>query len=212
MRFANFALGFVAVLVVVAFVTPKSASAGIVSLTAATKCPAKNGNGGDWCQSSGTPFLLTSFTVPNLTTTGSSAFFAIDNNTGATINSLDIIFKGDLPENAVLTCGGGGTGIQGSGPKAKSGNATCTVNGFNGSKGVGPGGKGSTLVVFTADYHWSNIDWGSGKIFDLQIASFSNGATGTLGRTPGVPEPGTLSLLGIGLLGLGGLIRRRMSA
>jgi PEP-CTERM motif-containing protein len=211
MRFAKFGLTALAVLMVIAFIAPQRASAGIVSLTAPTKCPAVNGKGGDWCTGSKTPFLLSSFTVPNLTTTGSSAFFAIDNNTGKTINSLDIIFKGDIPLNAVLTCGGGGTGIQGSGPKAK-GNATCTVNGFNGSKGVGPGGKGSTLVFFTADYHWSNINWGAGKVFDLQIASFSNGATGTLGRTPGVPEPGTLSLLGIGLLGLGGLIRRRMSA
>lgn len=211
MRFQKFTFGLALVVVVIAFMLPQSASAGIVSLTQATTCPrSPNGNGGDWCQSSGAYFNLSSFTTQNLTTTGSSAFFAIENNTGATITSLDMIFKGEIPENGFVTCGGGQTGIQGSGPKPSVGNASCTVNGLTGN--VGPGGSGSTLVSFTADVHWSNIDWGNRKVFDLQIASFSNGATGTLGRTPGVPEPGTLSLLGIGLLGIGGLIRRRMSA
>lgn len=198
------AFAYAGILAVFGLVAAPHAAAGIVSLTAKTSCPAVNGSGGHWCQSNGTPFDVSSFTTFNFTTTGSAAFFAITNNTGVTLTSLDIKFTGMLPENAVLTCGGGGTGIQGSGPKPMSGNASCTVNG--GSK-AGPGGTGSTLVAFTADYHWSNINWKSGAVFDLQIASFSNHATGTL-STP-TPEPSSLLLLGSGLLGLGMVIRRR---
>lgn len=198
---------YVCVLATMGLAAAPHAAAGIVSLTAPTSCPGVNGNGGDWCQSNGMPFSLSSFTTQNFSTTGSAGFFAVNNNTGMTITSLDITFTGMLPENAVLTCGGGGTGIQGSGPKPGTGNAACKVNG---SSQAGPGGTGSTLVAFTADYHWSNIDWGNGKVFDLQIASFSNGATGTLlTPTSPTPEPASLLLLGSGLLGLGVVIRRR---
>lgn len=202
------ALIYLSVLAVIVLATAPYAAAGIVSLTQATSCPTiPNGNGGHWCQNSGAYFDLSSFTTQNLTTTGSAGFFAIDNNTGVTISSLDIIFKGEIPENGFVTCGGGQTGVQGSGPNPTSGSAACTVNGLTGN--VGPGGKGSTLVPFKADVHWSNIDWGNGKVFDLQIASFANGATGTFSTPTPTPEPSSLLLLGSGLLGLGAMVRRR---
>jgi hypothetical protein len=139
----------------------------VVSLTQATTCQTPNGNGGDWCLNTTTPFNLSSFTTQNLTTTGSSAFFDIFNNTGSTQTSLQITFTGTLFQGGA--CGGGGTGIQGSGPKPTSGNATCTVS-------ITPTG---------ASFQWNNINWGSGQSFDFQIASFSNGDTGTFCSVPG---------------------------
>jgi hypothetical protein len=185
----------------------------IVSLTAPTMpvCPSPNGNGGDWCQSSGVPFDLSSFTTQNLTTTGSSAFFAIDNDTGSEVTSLSIFFDGTAADNQVFTCGGGGSGIQGSGP-GNSSTTTCTVNGYPGSTGYPLGGSGSTQVPVSVDYDWNNLTWGSGQTFDLQIASFANGDTGTFGTA--MPESSsTLTLLAadlspLVLFGLVGFLRK----
>jgi hypothetical protein len=60
----------------------------VVSLTKATPCQATNGNGGDWCQDNGGPaFNLSSFTTQNISVTGSSAFFAINNNKGVEVTT-----------------------------------------------------------------------------------------------------------------------------
>lgn len=163
----------------------------IVSLTAPTVCRSPNGNGGDWCQSNGTPFNLTSFTTQNLTLTGSSAFFAITNNTGKEVTSFTIDFIGSAL-NGAISCGGGGSGIQGSGPGSSS-TTTCSVSSISGGAAI----------------TWNNLAWGTGQTFDFQIASFSNGSTGVFSS---VPEPGTFSLLVIGMIGLVALGRRKFAA
>jgi hypothetical protein len=193
---------------------PQASAASIVSLTQATACQTPNGNGGDWCQSSGVAFNLSSFTTQNLTTTGSSAFFAVYNNTGSEVTSLNILFNGTAAENQVFTCGGGGSGIQGSGPGSGS-TTTCTVNGDPGSTGYSLGGSGSTQVPVTVDYFWSGLTWGSGKTYDMQIASFSNGDTGSFSTAP--ESSSTLTLLATDLsplvvFGLVGFLRKRRSS
>jgi PEP-CTERM motif len=165
----------------------------VVSLTAATACQSTNGNGGDWCQGNGGPaFNLSSFTTQNISTTGSSAFFAITNNTGVEKTTLTLDFIGTLM-NGPATCGGGGTGIQGAGPGTAA--TICSISTINGGEAI----------------TWKNLDWGAGDTFDLQIASFSNGTVGVIET---VPEPGTLSLLavGIGMLGLMAFCRRNLAA
>lgn len=152
----------------------------IVSLTAPTPCQTPNGNGGDWCQSNGNPFYLTSFTTQNLTLTGSSAFFALTNNTGTEVTSFTIDFIGSAL-NGAISCGGGASGIQGSGPGSST--TKCSVSSI-------PGGAAIT---------WNNLAWGTGQTFDFQIASFSNGSSGVF---QSAPEPGTLSLLVIGMISL----------
>ena len=163
----------------------------VISLTAATPCPSTNGNGGDWCQSNGGPaFNLSSFTTQNISLTGSSAFFEITNNTGHEVTTLTLDFAGTLL-NGPASCGGGSTGIQGSGPG--NGSTTCTISPISGGFAI----------------TWNNLTWGAGTPFDLQIASFSNGTTGVF---ESVPEPGTLVLLAAGMMGLSLFFRRKLPA
>jgi hypothetical protein len=160
----------------------------IVSLAAATPCKTTNGNGGDWCQGNGGPaFNLSSFRTQNISTTGSSAFFAIKNDTGIEKTTLTLDFIGTLL-NGLATCGGGGTGIQGSGPG--SGSTTCSISAISGEDAI----------------TWKNLTWGSGDTFDLQISGFSSGTTGVFVT---VPEPGILFLT-LPVVGLLLMMRKRI--
>lgn len=194
-----------AALMVGAFSSRASATA-VISLTAMTNCMTPNGHGGDWCASNGQPFNITSFTTQSIgpaQTTGSSAFFAIKNNTLSTVTTLTLDFVGTFtdPSAPFAQCGGGASGIQGSGP-GSSGTTTCTVT---------PDGTGAHPFTNGFSVTWNGLTWVSGATFDLQIASFSAvGTNGTFQTSPSspTPEPGTLGLIGIGLVFVGAGIRR----
>lgn len=197
-------------LLVGAFSTTASATA-VISLTQEKPCPSIDGHGGVFCQGNGGPaFDLSAFTTQSIgpsTTVGSAGFFTIFNNTGMDITSLTLDFVGTFtdPSAPFAHCGGGGTGIQGSGPKPTMGNASCTVT---------PDGTGMHPFENGFSVTWTNINWGAGDTFDLQIASFSHEGTNGVFQTPPspTPEPGTLGLIGIGLLFLGVSMRKALFA
>lgn len=198
------AIGFIALMV--GALSSRASATAVISLTAKTTCMSPNGHGGDWCASDGQPFDITSFTTQSIgpaATTGSSAFFAIKNNTASTITMFSLDFVGTFtdPSAPFAQCGGGGSGIQGSGP-GSSHSTTCKVT---------PDGNGTHPFEHGFKVTWKGLDWGAGATFDLQIASFSHVGTNGTFQTPTpsapTPEPGTLGLIGIGLVFLGTGVR-----
>ena len=187
-------IGFLLALPTLLLLTPRAHADGVVSLTAMTSCPSLNGNGGSWCQGNRQPFNFSSFTAPNISVTGSSAFFPITNNTGVSQTTFTIDFIGNIL-SGLTSCGGGGTGIQGAGPG--NGSTTCSISSINGGIAI----------------MWNGLTWGAGRTFDLQVAGFSNRTTGVF-QTPtvSIAEPGVLALLSTGLLGLAVFVRRKFAA
>ena len=82
-----------------------------------------------------------------------------------------------------------------------------------------PGANGTSsyfLVGSVAGWTGSG-SWTTGNTFDITLnvgeGSFDGGATVSSGDTPlVVPEPGSLGLLGTGLIGVAGAVRRKLKA
>ena len=61
------------------------------------------------------------------------------------------------------------------------------------------GAEGAFIDPITGDFLFSTFGTGSDSIYEIQ------------GFQPTVPEPGTLALMGTGVLGLAGVIRRKLA-
>ncbi len=86
--------------------------------------------------------------------------------------------------------GGGGGGWQGGG-----GGGGCSGGGGGDGATAGGGGGGSCV-----DSSFSNVTWLAG----------ANAGDGYVTITSAIPEPGTLIMFGSGLLGLAGIVRRKL--
>lgn len=195
-------------LVLASFLFAPHALADNIAIANATVCSGtppggticSNGSGG-LQGTGGVPFSFTGIQNGSIVLqvsigTQTAPVYEVINDTGSTITSFTLVFNGVLPSNQFIDCQTNG-GFSGAG---------CSITGASGTVGknaqYGPGGKFPATITFTG------LNIAPGATFDIVFSSFANGATGSVTGVP-VPEPGTLLLLGAGLLGAGLLRRRR---
>lgn len=205
-HFRYLAAGFVLILMSSLLLAPH-VLADNISIANATACSGtppggticSNGSGG-LQGTGGVPFSFTGIENGSIVLqvsigTQTAPVYEVINDTGSTITSFSLLFNGAIASNQFIDCQTNG-GFSGAG---------CSITGPSGTVGknaqYGPGGQFPAIITFTG------LNIAPGATFDIVFSSFANGATGSVTGVP-VPEPGTMLLLGSGLLGLGFLRRR----
>jgi len=171
-------------------------------------------NGQPWSLDS----ILSGHTAFDTGMIGNGGSWRVVNDTGSTITDLVLYFDGSLASTANLTIGvDGWNAILNPFSNCQITTATAVVSSGNCSVSSANHPNGPDQLVWSVG---TNPGLAPGQIFNIQILSFSHVGqdigciSGTANCRPvkvtATPEPGTLALLGTGMLGMVSLLRRKV--
>jgi hypothetical protein len=188
------------------------AVADIVAIDGSGVNTSQCGSGSTVCLSGHNPFLLSDVlngSTPLVIPANGTPQFIVKDDLAGTQSSLTLLFTGSLANNASISCQvSGWPSTQGATSFATPFDQnTCKVDGVT---GTGPQGLTTPQKIVWTEGAGGSAGLTNGELFDVRTASFAHAGQDFGNLTGAVPEPTGVSLLALMVIGVAGLLRRKV--